>query len=258
MIGSRNKRIAVALVGFASAVGILVGATPARAIGPSAVPVQVQLNERGALAGCPGGAFVNFEPDPTSAPSFTLVNPGPSPCPPGIALVQDPDGTGASRGSAVSLPVQASSCSTAQAIFTQVADLLGGPAGVPGVAPAAASIDPTGVCPEADAAFAAVQAALARVPVVPGSRGLVLQPQFGHEVIVAFLQGDPDQPIVIGSLNFTGTAPAGVFFQKEVIVAFVDGDPDQPIVVGSVDLPRVFALVSSATPGVSVILCRFC
>src|SRR5262249_45702893 len=147
MIGTTTKRIAVVLVGFASAVGMVVVATPARAVGPSSLPVQVQLNERGAPAGCPGGTFVNFEPDPTSAASFMLGNPGPSPCPAGIALLQNPDAIGASRGPAVSLPLQASSCSTAQSLFTQVADLLGTPAGVPGIVPAAMSIDPTGVCP---------------------------------------------------------------------------------------------------------------
>jgi len=258
MIGSMSGRIAVVSVGLATAVGVVAGAAPARAAVPTQLPVQVQLNEQGALAGCPGGTFVNFEPDPTSAPSFMLVNPGPSPCPVGIALVQNPDAIGASRGSAVSLPLQSTSCSTAQALFTQVADLLGTPAGVPGVAPAAVSIDPAGVCLGADAAFAAVQSALGRVPLVPRSVGLVLAPQRGQDVIVAFLEGDPDQPIVIGSIYFTGTAPAGVFLEKEVIVAFSEGDPDQPIVIGSVDVPQLFVLRSSATPGVSVILCPFC
>jgi hypothetical protein len=258
MIGSMSRRTAVVLVALVSAVGMVVSATPARAAVPNPLPVQVQLNEQGARAGCPGGTFVNFEPDPASAPSFMLVNPGPSPCPAGMALLQNPHAIGASRGSAVSLPLQASSCSAALALFTQVADVLGTPAGVPGIAPAAVSIDPTGICPEVDAAFASVQGALTRVPVVPGSVGIVFQPRSGQEVIVAFLEGDPDQPIVIGSIYLNGTAPTGVFLEKDVIVAFLEGDPDQPIVIGSVDVPRLFVLVSSATPGVSVILCRFC
>jgi hypothetical protein len=245
------------MVGLASSVGVAVGATPARATGPSGLPVQVQLQEPGALAGCPGGTFVNFEPDPNSAPSFLLVAPGPSPCPAGIALVQNPHATGASPGAAVSLPLQASSCSTAQALFAQIAALLGEPAGVPGVAPPT-SIDPTGACPDADAAFSALQGALTTVPVIPGAVGFVL-PRFGFEVIVAFLEGNPDQPIVIGTVNFPGpaTAPAGVFVVKEVVVTFVDGDPDQPIVIGSAN-PQFFVLVPSATPGVSVIACRLC
>jgi len=256
MVGSMSRRIAAVLVGLAVAVGTVVGATPVGATAP--LPIQVQLKELGALAGCPGGTFVNFEPDPTAAPSFMLVNPGPSPCPRGIALVQNPDAAGAARGSAVSLPLQASSCSAAQALFAQVADLLGAPAGVPGVAPSPVSIDPTGVCPESDAAFAALQGALSTVPVVPGSVGRVLQPQSGHEVIVAFLEGNPDQPIVIGSVNFTGTAPAGVLVEKEVIVAFLEGDPDKPIVTGSVNVPQLLVLAPSGTLGVSVISCRLC
>jgi len=221
MIRSMGRQIAVVLVGLAGAVGI-VGPTPAGAAAP--LPVQVQFKELGALAGCPGGTFVNFEPNPITAPSFMLVSPGPSPCPAGIALVQNPDTTGASRGSAVSLPLQASSCSTAQALFGEVADMLGAPIGVPGVASPPVSIDPSGICPDADGAFAALEGALATVPVVPGSVGLVLQPQSGHEVIVAFLEGDPDKPIVIGSVN----------------------------------VPQVLVLVPSRTPGVSVIACRFC
>jgi len=255
MIGSMSRRLAVVLVGLASAVGTVVGATPAGAAGTGLLPVQVQLKEAGALAGCPGGSFVNFEPDPTSAPSFMLVNPGPSPCPAGIALVQNP---GASRGSAVSLPLQASSCATAQAIFTQVAGLLGAPVGVPGVAPPPVSIDPTGVCPGADVAFAALQGTLAKVPDVPGSVGLVLQPRFGHEVIVAYLEGNPDTPIVIGSVNSIGTTPTGVFLVKEVIVAFLDGDPDTPIVIGSVNVPQLWVLLPSGTAGVSSISCPLC
>jgi hypothetical protein len=71
------------------------------------------------------------------------------------------------------------------------------------------------------------------------------------------LEGDPDQPIVIGTVNFIGTAPAGVFLQKEVIVTFLEGDPDQPIVVGSGGA-QLFVLVPSATPGVSFTFCRLC
>jgi hypothetical protein len=253
MIGSARTRISVALVALAIAVSVFVGAAPARATGPGAFPVQLQLKEQGALAGCPGGTIVDFEPDPTSVPSFMLVNPGPAPCPPGIAMMQNPGGTGA----AVSLPLQAASCSAAQAIFTQFADLLGAPAGVPGVTPSAANIDPTGVCPGADAAFAAVPGALAGVPVVPGSRAFVSLPRIGREVVVAFLEGDPDQPIVVGTVSFTGAAPAGAFITREVIVDFLEGDPDQPIVVGT-NNPQLFVLVPSPTPGVSVIGCVFC
>lgn len=256
MIGSMTRGLAVVFVGLATAVGTVVGATPAAAVGRN--PVQIKLTERGTLAACPDGTIVNFEPDPSSAPSFMLVNPGPSPCPAGIASVQNPNATDASGSSAVTLPLQASSCSTAQTLFTGFADLLGAPAGVPGVAPPPVSIDPTGVCPAADVAFAAVQSGLASVPVVPGAVGLVSQPVSGHEVIVAFLDGDPDQPIVIGAVSLTGTAPSGLFLEKEVIVAFLDGDPDQPIVVGSVSAPQLFVLVPSATPGVSIIVCRFC
>jgi uncharacterized protein involved in type VI secretion and phage assembly len=104
----------------------------------------------------------------------------------------------------------------------------------------------------------ALQAALASVPVVPGSVGVVMRPRIGQEVIVAFLQGDPDTPIVIGSINTLGIAPAGLLLQKEVIVAFEDGDPDRPIVIGSVYVPQLVVLVPSDTPGVSDVSCRFC
>jgi hypothetical protein len=255
MVGSMSRGLAVVLVALASAVGTVVVAPPAAAAGLS--PVQIQLTERGTLAACPGGTIVDFEPDPTGAPSFMLVNPGPAPCPAGIALVQNPDATGTSGGSAVALPLQASSCSTAESLFTHVADLLGAPGGLPGVA-APVSIDPTGVCPAADVAFAVLQNGLASVPVVPGSVGLVVQPRNGHEVIVAFLEGDPDKPIVIGSVFSTGIAPAGVLVVRELIVAFLDGDPDKPIVIGTATVPQVLVLVPSQTPGVSVISCRFC
>jgi hypothetical protein len=254
MIGSMSRRLAVVLLVLASAVGTAAGATPAAATALS--PVQIQLTEPGAPAVCPGGTIVDFEPDPASAPTFMLVNPGPSPCPAGIAQLQNSDTTGGSRGSAVSLPLQASSCSTAQLLFAQVADLLGAPAGVPGAAPTV-SIDPTGVCPAADVAFAAVQGALTKVPVVPGSIGLVSQTRLGREVIVAFLEGNPDQPIVVGTVNFPGIAPLGVFLEKEVIVTFQEGDPDQPIVIGTTN-PQLFVLVPSATSGVSFIQCVFC
>jgi hypothetical protein len=254
MVGSMSKRIAVGLVALASAVGMVGGAAPARAASQN--PVQVQLNTPGAPAGCPGGTFLNFEPDPNSAPSFLLVDPGPVPCPAGIALVQNPGG---SPGPAVSLPLQASSCSTGATLFTQVANLLGAPPGVPGVAPSPVNIDPTGVCPGADAAFAALQGALAGVPAIPGSAGFIAQLLRGQEVVVAFLEGDPDQPIVIGTVNFPGLAasPAGAFILKEVVVAFLEGDPDQPIVTGS-SKAQFFVLVPSATPGVSFTVCRFC
>jgi hypothetical protein len=251
MISTMRKRIAVVLLGLVTAIGMVAGATPARAA--SSNPVQLPLK---ATAGCPGGTIVNFEPDPTSAPSFLLVDPAAAPCPAGIALVENPGGA---RGAAVSLPLQASSCSTGEALFTQVADLLGAPAGVPGAVPPPVGIDPTGVCPAADAAFAAVQGALATVPVIPGAVGVVAQLRIAQEVVVAFLEGDPDQPIVIGTVNFPGpaAAPVGAFILKEVVVTFVDGDPDQPIVTGS-GRPQLFVLVPSTTPGVSVTVCRLC
>jgi hypothetical protein len=246
------------LIGLATAVWAAVGTAPARASDPTRIPVQVRLAEPGGLAACPGGTVVNFEPDPTSAPSFVLVNPGPSQCPAGIALLTNPRTAGSLPGSAVRLPLQASSCSTAQAVFAQVADLLGAPAGVPGVAPSSVNVDPTGVCPDADVAFAALSSALASVPSVPGTAGLVVQPRNGPEVIVAFLEGDPDQPIVIGTINFTGAAPAGVFLEREVVISFVDGDPDQPIVIGVGRVPQLFVLVPSATPGVAAVRCWLC
>ena len=36
--------------------------------------------------------------------------------------------------------------------------------------------------------------------------GLITLPRIGHEVLVAFLEGDPDQPVVVGRL-FNGTSP---------------------------------------------------
>jgi hypothetical protein len=203
-------------------------------------PIQLPLKNPGP-GGCPGGTYVITDPGSAPSPTFVLADPGPSPCPAGIDVLLQPGAGGTPAGQAVALPLTAASCDAGLAVFDQEISLVGGSVPGPVVGgPPPSSADP---CPSGDVAFAALQGALANVPLAPGSVGLLSQPRSGHEVVVAFQEGDPDTPIVIGSVNSTGTAPVGVFIER---------------VPGPANASQLFVLVPSGTPGVSVITCPFC
>ena len=203
---------------------------------------------------------------------------------PATAGATNPDPINLAKGGAVALPLTEASCAVGTALFDQEISLIGGTS--PGPIAGGPPPSPADPCPSGDAAFAALQAASANVPVAPGSVA-VLSPRPRHEVVVAFVDGDPDNPIAIGSIHSAATTPLGVFVLRnpgpvalipspsrgvEDVIAFVDGDPDRPIVIGSVPsagtipigvfvlinpgpvahVPKVFVLVRTGTPGVSV------
>ena len=62
-------------------------------------------------------------------------------------------------------------------------------------------------------------------------------------MIVAFVEGNPDTPILIGSVYSAAIAPLGVFVVRNP---------------GPGQTPHVFVLVPAGTPGVSVMRCPLC
>src|SRR5581483_5369313 len=231
--------VTAAVIGPVAGVGLAVGTTtPAWAASPGIA--KFALTSFGPTnhgpQSCPAGAFVAVNPGPQQSPGFLLVQPGPANCPAGIDVLLRPGPLQSPQGEAVALPLTAADCQAGTGLFTQELALIGGnPAGgLPG-----AAADPASACPTGDAAFAALEAALATVPTVapgpgtffyrnPGPTGfnfvtvnpspvqaprvsvLYGQASIGREVIVAFLEGDPDTPILVGSANGT----AGVAMLK--------------------------------------------
>src|SRR5579863_2936040 len=136
-------------------------------------PVQIPLRAPGPQ-GCPTGSYVATNPGPTVSPFFVLKQPGPGSCAPGIDLLRDPGPVGAPQGIAVALPLTAADCTQGTALFESELLLLGAALPGPGGGTIGSSAASASACPSGDAALSALQAAIANVPVAPGSFGLDL------------------------------------------------------------------------------------
>ena len=198
--------VAVPMVLATGPVLATVGASPAGANSPG--PIQISL-----LAGsppgatCPNGTYVAISPGPVQSPVFVLINPGPIGCAQGSDVLVSPGSSQAPTGQAVALPLTAKSCATGTALLNQELTMLG--SGTPGgLAPAHMATRRTTGCPGGDAALAALQAALANVPVAPGGTGFLTPGSFGLPAVqrnfVTVNPGAVQAPALTGSFESKG------------------------------------------------------
>jgi hypothetical protein len=228
-----------ALVLFPLAVITAGLAVPTAAGAASPGPIQFRLVNPGPIQ-CPTGTFVAVNPGPPQNPSFVLVGPGPIQCPAGVDALVHPGPPFAPQGGAVALPLTAVSCQEGTALFDTELSLLG--ASAPGPSPIGAGPAPgTGPCPGGDAAFAALESALANVPVAPpGSFGLISPGPIQNPGGLVLVSPGPIQApgILLAYTYDSAGTPRGVLVEK---------DP------GPAQAPGIFVLVPSGTPGVSVL-----
>jgi hypothetical protein len=217
-------------------VGLGVTLVPAPADAMNFGPTQVPLSDPGP-AGCPTGNYVATNSGSPSSPFFVLKNPGPGGCAPGIDVLKDPGPSQAPQGIAVALPLAAANCTQGTALFDTELLLLGAPVpGSPAVGSLGLSGGPTSVCPGGDAALAGLQAAIANVPSAPGSFGIDLgapvalpavQNPGGYILVHPGANSGPD----LG--GFYGDTLSRASVGAEVVVDFLEGDPDRPILTSS-------------------------
>lgn len=204
-------------------------------------PVQVPLRDPGP-AGCPTGTFVATDPGSAQSPFFLFKAPGPVGCAPGIDELRAPG----PQGIAMALPLTAADCAQGTALFDTQLLMIG--AGLPGpIAGAPAS----SACPAGGAAMSALQAAIANVPVAPDSSGLdranpaelvpAIQGQGGHLVV--------DLGTGTGMHGFYGLDASGTLVGQEVLVAFEEGNPDQPLEVLNLEASPTPGVSVLKTPG---------
>ena len=234
----RTKRWAAVLIPTVAALVAMVGsAGTAQAASPG--PIQIPFRSPGpGGAQCPGATYVITNSGSTDSATFLLVPPGPTQCAPGIDLLRAPGPIGTPAGQAVALPLTAASCDQGTALFNSELGLVGGSA--PGPTAGGPGASAAAPCPSGDAALAALQGALANVPIAPGASGLIISGPTGAPGAFVFkAPGPAGTPGLIGAylIDATGTA-RGLFVFK------------QP---GPSGVPELLLLVPSDTPGVSVL-----
>ncbi len=239
--GTFSRRLGALVPVFLVGLGLALVPAPAGGAA-NAGPIQVPLRDPGPN-GCPTGSYVATNPGPISSPYFVLKEPGPNGCAPGTDVLRDPGPQGAPQGIAVALPITAADCTQGTALFDTELLMLG--AALPG--PSSSPGGPATPCPSGDAALSNLEAAIANVPVAPGSFGI----DAASRVALLPAVQNPGGFILVYPGTSSAPGVAGVYgdaliagFGTEVVVAFLEGDPDTPILVSS---PSSFA------PGVSVL-----
>jgi hypothetical protein len=234
----RHVRLALAIT-LAPAMAALLLTTRAAPAVAEPAPVDIPLTGPANGGSCPPASYVVVSP---GGPSQVLlvVPPGAPGCPPGgLDMTINPGAVGSPPGEAVALPLTAGSCQAGtQLLDSQVTALGQTPGGGIGSGPPGGG---GSACPGGDAAYAQLQATIARVSRLAEEEG----------IFYFFKHRDGGHVLVVG--GHTGvTRLAGVYdvATGTPVGAFVLRPP------GS--LPTFYGLQPSGTAGVATVVCGLC